>query len=104
MPKVTPEQIVAELEPIAVKAVMADKKVKLLAKVNHQDNFALHYARTVTLNYTEKAIPGILSRVQACFDADIADEKRRAQENSQAESWAIQAIRVVASFRSHSVP
>ena len=45
MPKITPEQITAELEPVAIKAVLADKKVKLLAKVNHQDNFALYYAK-----------------------------------------------------------
>ncbi|MGV0949223.1 MAG: hypothetical protein ACOYB3_01030 [Azonexus sp.] len=45
MPKITPEQITAELEPVAVEAVLADKKVKLLAKVNHQDNFALYYAK-----------------------------------------------------------
>ena len=44
MAKVTPESILAELEPIAINAVMADKKVKLIAKVNHQDNFALYYA------------------------------------------------------------
>lgn len=44
-PKTTPETIVAELEPIAIAAVLADKKVKLLAKVNHQDNFAGYYAR-----------------------------------------------------------
>jgi len=45
MPKTTPATIVAELEPIALAAVLADKKVKLLAKVNHQDNFAGYYAR-----------------------------------------------------------
>lgn len=43
--KITPESITTELEPIAIAAVLADKKAKLLAKVNHQDNFALHYSR-----------------------------------------------------------
>lgn len=42
----TSEQIVAELEPIGLKAVLADKKVKLIARVNHRDNFALFYSRT----------------------------------------------------------
>lgn len=45
MPKITPESITAILEPIAIQAVLADKKVKLLAKVNNQDNFAIHYSR-----------------------------------------------------------
>jgi len=50
-------------------------------------------ARTVTLKYTEKALPGILERVAACFQADVDAEARRNQDHTQATAWAIQAIK-----------
>lgn len=48
--------------------------------------------RTVTLKFTEKAIPGILQRVQASFDADVAEEAKRKQDAAYGDRWARQAI------------
>lgn len=50
-------------------------------------------ARAVTLKYSEKALPGLLERVAACFQADIDAEARRNQDHQQATAWAIQAIK-----------
>jgi len=46
MPKITAQQIETKLERVAAKAILDHPKVKLIARVNHQDNFALFYART----------------------------------------------------------
>lgn len=46
MPKITPESIAAELEPVAVAAVLAAKNAKLMGEVNCQDNFALYFSPT----------------------------------------------------------
>lgn len=48
--------------------------------------------RTVTLKFTEKAIPGIVERVQASFDADVAQEAKRKQYAAYGDRWARQAI------------
>jgi hypothetical protein len=69
MKALKPEQIVAELEPIAIAAVLADKKVKLLAKVNHQDNFAGHYARTAHDAMVEAVCVVIDGKRDARYDA-----------------------------------
>ncbi|MGV0949224.1 MAG: hypothetical protein ACOYB3_01035 [Azonexus sp.] len=50
-------------------------------------------ARTVTLKYTEKALPGILERIAASFSADIEAEAQRHRDHEKATAWAIQALK-----------
>lgn len=58
-------------------------------------------ARTVTIKYSEKALPGLLSRIQACFDADVEDEARRKRDSEHSTQWAAQAIR---DFKDYELP
>ena len=50
-------------------------------------------ARTVTLKYTAQALPGILERVAAGFQADVDAQAQRSQEHTHAVAWATQAIK-----------
>ena len=57
--------IACEIEPAGIKAVLAEPKAKLIAKVNHQDNFALHFSKVAHDAMLEKLMPKLESRAKA---------------------------------------
>lgn len=83
MPKLTADQITEKVKQIGLKAILANKKAKRLAAVNHEDNFALAMGRD--------AMNAVMDEV--CVKIDSQDKAERqawvdwynAQVNSQDE-------------------
>jgi hypothetical protein len=63
-----PEKYVAiasKIEPAGIKAVLAEPKVKLIAKVNNQDNFALYFTKVAHDAMLDALMPKLESRAKA---------------------------------------